>query len=124
MSIRTLLAFSTVTLAGCDPIGYGYVNQLNRPVAVVHHVHGRDERFTLAQGEHKLPRLGDWPGSREEFFDLSGKQIAAITGAEIKQLEHKDTPPVLVLSPSGITLATREYWDQLQTEARAKAQSR
>ena len=52
--------------------------------------------------------MGDWPGAREEFFDLSGKEIAAINGPEIKRLEHKDTLPILVLSPSGITLATRE----------------
>ena len=35
--------------------------------------------------------MGDWPGAREEFFDLSGKEIAAINGPEIKRLEHKDT---------------------------------
>jgi hypothetical protein len=124
MNIRTLLAFSTLSLAACDPIGYGYVNQLHRSVTVVHHVHGRDERFTLAAGERRLPRLGDWPGSHEVFFDTSGSQIAAISGEEIKQLKHKDTPPVLVLSPSGITLATRQQWDEWQAQSRSNAYSR
>jgi hypothetical protein len=86
-------------------------------------VHGRCERFTLAAGERRLPRLGDWPGSREEFFDASGSQIAAISGEEIKQLKHKDTPPVLVLSPLGITLATRQQWDEWQEPFRVKAYS-
>ena len=113
-----------MALAACDPIGYGYVNQLHRPVAVVHYVHGRDERFTLGAGDSRLPRLGDWPGSQEEFLELSGKKIAAISGAEIKRLRHTDTPPVLVLSPAGITLATREYWDELQREARIEASAR
>ena len=123
MNSRTLLAFSTLGLVACDPIGYGYVNQLHRPVTVVHHVHGRDERFTLAAGERRLPRLGDWPGSREEFLDTSGSQIAAISGEEIQQMRHKDTPPVLVLSPSGITLATRQQWDEWQAPFRLKAHS-
>jgi hypothetical protein len=116
------LAFSILT--ACDPIGYGYVNQLHRPVAVVHHVHGRDERFTLGAGERRLPRMGDWPGSREDFFDLTGREIAAISGTQIKALQHKDTPPVLVLSPAGIELATREYWDEWQRQARAQAYAR
>ncbi|HST29523.1 MAG TPA: hypothetical protein VLK27_01645 [Chthoniobacterales bacterium] len=113
----TLLMILT---AGCDPVGYGYVNQLRRPVSVVHHVHGRDERFTLGAGERKLPAMGDWPGSREEFFDLNGKEIAALTGAQIKKLQHtnKNMMTILVLSPSGITLATQEYWDQWQKELR------
>jgi len=124
MKSRTLLAFSTLGLAACDPIGYGYVNQLHRPVTVVHHVHGRDERFTLAAGECRLPRLGDWPGSREEFLDTSGSQIAAISGKEIKQLKHKDTPSILVLSPWGITLVTRQQWDEWQAPFHSKAYSR
>jgi hypothetical protein len=111
-------------LAGCDPIGYGYVNQLHRPVAVIHHVHGRDERFTLAAGERRLPAMGDWPGSREEFLDLSGTEIAAVTGTEIKKLQRKNTPAVLVLSPAGITLATQEYWDDWQKEVRIEASRR
>jgi hypothetical protein len=68
--------------------------------------------------------MGDWPGSREAFFDLSGKQIAAISGPEIKRLEHKNTPPVLILSPSGIVLATHDYWEQWQEEVRHKIRSR
>ena len=123
MNIRMLLACSTLAVAGCDPIGYGYVNQLHRPVTAVHHVHGRVERFRLAAGEVRLPRLGDWPGSREDFFDTSGSQIAAISGEEIQQMRHKDTPPVLVLSPSGITLATRQQWDEWQAPFRLKAHS-
>jgi hypothetical protein len=124
MNIRTLLPCFALGLAACDPIGYGYVNRLHRSVTIVHHVRGRDERFTLAAGERRLPRLGDWPGSREEFVDTSGSQIAAISGEEIKQLKHKDTPPVLVLSPSGITLATRQQWDEWQAPFRSKAYSR
>jgi hypothetical protein len=111
-------------LTACDPIGYGYVNQLHQSVEVLHHVHGRDERFGLAAGQRKLPAMGDWYGSRETFFDGSGKQIAMITGAEIKRLQHKDTPPVLVLSPSGITLATHEYWEQWQREVADKIRRR
>jgi hypothetical protein len=122
--VLTVCALTITALTGCDPIGYGYVNKLRRPVAVVHHVHGRDERFTLAGGERRLPRLGDWPGSREKFFDLSGREIAAIDGPEIKRLQHKDTPIVLVLSPAGITLATRQYRDEWQREARAEAPGR
>lgn len=113
-----MLASLAVFLSACDPIGYGYVNQLHRPVAVVHHVHGREERFTLAPGQRKLPGLGDWEGSREEFFDLNGKQVAVITREEIDRMDHKDYPTVLVLSPTGITLATREDWDQWQQELR------
>ena len=113
-----------LTLAACDPVGYGYVNQLHQSVDVVHHVHGHDERFRLAAGQRKLPATGDWPGSREEFFDLGGKQIAVITGSQIKRMEPPDAPAVLVLSPSGITLATREYWDQWQEEIRSKVRSR
>jgi hypothetical protein len=111
-------------LTACDPIGYGYVNQLHQPVEVVHHVHGRDERFGLAAGQRKLPAMGDWYGSRETFFDRNGKQIATITGAEIKRLERRDTPPVLVLSRSGITLATHEYWEQWQREVADKIHRR
>jgi hypothetical protein len=68
--------------------------------------------------------MGDWPGSREEFFDINGKQIAVITGPQIKRLEHRGTPSVLVLSPSGIALVTREYWDQWQEEVRSNARAR
>jgi hypothetical protein len=114
--MRALLFLFTLAVAACDPIGYGYVNELRRPVAVVHHVHGRDERFTLAPGERRLPAMHDWPGSLEEFFDLNGKQIAAITGPDIKRLGHKNTPSVLVLSASGITLATPDYWERWQKE--------
>src|SRR2546421_191986 len=120
-SIRIFCIGVAAVFSACDPIGYGYVNQLRRPVAVVHHVHGRNERFTLAPGERRLPALGDWPGSREEFFDLTGREIAAISESEIKRLKHKNTPAVLVLSPSGITLATRDYWDEWQKGFRAKA---
>ena len=124
MRVPNLPACFALLFSACDPIGYGYVNQLDRQVAVVHHVHGREERFTLASDERRLPAMGDWPGAREEFFDLSGKEIAAINGPEIKRLEHKDTLPILVLSPSGITLATREYWDHWQAELRSHAPSR
>ena len=121
MRVADLPLCFALLLSACDPIGYGYVNQLDRPVAVVHHVHGREERFTLASGERRLPAMGDWPGAREEFCDLNGKEIAAINGPEIKRLKHKDTVPILVLSPSGITLATREYWDHWQEELRSNA---
>jgi hypothetical protein len=126
MKLPALVALASLTLAlsACDPIGYGYVNQLHQPVAVVHHVHGHEERFTLASGERRLPAMGDWPGSREEFFDINGKQIAVITGPQIKRLEHRGTPSVLVLSPSGIALVTREYWDQWQEEVRSNARAR
>lgn len=123
MSRAAVIAIA-FAFSACDPIGYGYVNQLRRPVAVVHHVHGHDERFTLAAGERKLPAMGDWPGSREEFFDVGGKQIAVITGPEIKRLQPKGIPSVLVLSPSGITLATREYWDKWQEVTRRENNSR
>jgi hypothetical protein len=115
-----IFVVATIALAGCDPIGYGYVNQLHRPVAVVHHLHGHEERFTLAAGEQRLPALGDWPGDREAFFELSGREIAVITGPEIKRLARKDSPPILVLSPSGISLATREYYEKWQQELRDK----
>ena len=120
---QTICSIAVALLAGCDPVGYGYVNELHQPVAVIHHVHGRDERFTLARGERRLPAMGDWQGSREEFFDLNGKAIATITGAEIKRLEHQDTLPILVLSPVGIQLATREYWEEWQKEVRAEVDS-
>ena len=121
--LQIICTIGATVLAGCDPIGYGYVNQLHQSVAVIHHVHGRDERLTLAAGERRLPALGDWPGSREEFLDLNGREIAAITGAEIKRLEHQDTPAVLVLSPVGIRMASREYWDAWQQEVRAAVSS-
>jgi hypothetical protein len=67
--------------------------------------------------------MHDWPGSREEFFDLGGKKIAAISGSEIKRLQPKDTPAVLLLSPTGIALATHDYWERWQEELRSQAPS-
>src|SRR5262249_22447910 len=100
-----------IAVASCDTIGYGYVNQLRRPVTIVHYVDGHTERFTLTAGQRRLPRLHDFCGSWEEFLDVNGKQIASITAKEIDKLRPKDIPAVLVLSSSGVALATTEYWD-------------
>ena len=119
MNVRAAFLYSlaSVLLAGCDPIGYGYVNQLQRPVTVVHNVHGTAERFTLAAGARQLPRLGDWLGEREEFFDPSGRQIAVFTRDDLGRLGHRNFPAVLVVSSGGISLASREYWENWQEEA-------
>jgi hypothetical protein len=55
-------AFLATILAACDPIGYGYVNQLHQAVALVHHVGNTEKRLTLAAGERRPPQLGDRHG--------------------------------------------------------------
>lgn len=109
----TLVALA---LTGCDPIGYGYVNRLNYPVTVVHHVGGEETRFTLAPGARKLPAIHDWLGDREEFLDSRGHQIAVFTRADLQKWGRRDVPPVLVLSQTGVSLASFDYWKQWQRE--------
>src|SRR5437764_6443037 len=123
MNSRSILLYIALPLllVGCDPIGYGYVNRLQRPVTVAHHVHGREERFTLAAGARQLPRMGDWLGEREEFFDPSGRRIAVFTRDDLGRLRSRDVPPVLIVSPSGASLAPREYWERWQEEAGREA---
>ena len=71
-------------LAACDPIGYGYVNQLHQPVTVVHHVGSSERRFTLAAGEHRPPQLGDWRGERDDFLDSHGHVLASFAPNQMR----------------------------------------
>jgi hypothetical protein len=103
-------AFLASILAACDPIGYGYVNQLHQAVAVVHHVGNSEKRLTLAAGERRPPQLGDTRGQRDDFFDPHGRLIATFTAEDMRGWHRHDIPPVLVITRSGVVLATEAYW--------------
>jgi len=97
-------------LAACDPIGYGYVNQLHQPVTVVHHVGSSERRFTLVGGEHRPPQLGDWRGERDDFLDSHGHVIASFTPDEMRGWHRHDIPLILVISHTGVSLADHAWW--------------
>ena len=97
-------------LSACDPIGYGYVNQLHHPVTVVHHVGSNENRFTLAAGQRRMPELGDWRGQRDDFFDSKGHLIASFTEDQMRAWHRHDVPPILIISQTGVSLADHAWW--------------
>jgi hypothetical protein len=116
--VRCALCTVAMALSGCDPIGYGYVNQLHYPVTVVHHVGSSQSRFTLAAGQRRPPQLGDWRGERDDFFDPHGHLIATFTPDQMRGWHRHDVPPILVISPTGVSLADHAWWRSSDADAR------
>ena len=114
--IQCALCALVPAFAGCDPIGYGYVNQLHYPVTVVHHVGSTEKRLTLEPGEHRPPQLGDTRGQRDEFFDQQGRLIATFMAEQMRTWHRHDVPPVLVISHTGVLVSEPRWRSSEETE--------
>jgi hypothetical protein len=115
VAVRCALSALGMALAGCDPIGYGYINKLHYPVTVVHHLGNTEKRLLLAAGERRPPQLGDSRGQRDEFFDQQGRLIATFSAEQMRTWHRHDVPPVLAISRSGVTVV--EPWWRSSQEA-------
>jgi hypothetical protein len=96
--------------------GYGYANESKRTVTVVERSRAGVDRSTFTPQAKQLPVEGGSIADRVEVFDPQQRKIAAFTRDDYDRSHHPGVPPVLVVTQSGVTLASREFWEKMARE--------
>lgn len=104
------------TACGSAGYGYGYANESKRTVTVVEHSRGGVDRSTFTPQAKQLPVEGGSIADRVEVFDAQQRKIAAFTRDNYDRSHHPGVPPVLVITRSGVSLASREFWEKMARE--------
>lgn len=104
---------------------YGHENQLHQRVTIVHHSRNTRYKVTLPAGACQLPPFeGDPLCEREEFSDASGKRIALFTIEDYRRLRRPGVPPLLLISRTGVSLASREHLEKMERWAQGPLPSK
>jgi hypothetical protein len=114
-SLSLSLAF---LLTACESTGfrYGYVNQLKETVTVVERYRKGVDTSTFSAGYSQEPTPGGSVAESVEFFDARRRPIAIFTRADYRRSGRSGLPPVLVISRSGVHLASRNLWQKMAVE--------
>jgi hypothetical protein len=115
----TVIGFALLPLlTACESgsYGYGYANESKRTVTVVEHTRDGVDKSTFTPQAKQLPVEGGSIADRVEVFDTRRRMIAAFTHDDYGRSHHAGVPPVLVVTQSGVTLASREFWEKMARE--------
>ena len=117
-SLKPICCVLALLLPACQSakVSYSYINQSKRTVTVVEHRRNGEQRFTFTPGAWQRPGREDSLPERVEFLDPNRGQIAVYTRGDYEREGDPNIPPVLVVSRSGVALASGAVWRKIAQE--------
>lgn len=113
-----ILSLFGLSFAGCDTLGYGYVNRLSQPVTVTRSDRHHSYPLVLAAHARRMPMLGDSIPERVSFSDSEGRLIGIFASADRSRVP-RSSPSVLLIERTGISEAPGASWHSWHAEVQA-----